>query len=225
MLTKICGLSNFIDARVAIECGASALGFVMGGKVLPVEVEPHAQNVREFIRTVPKNVDTFIVTHLLEPDDIVALSEYVNSSGIQISEDIGVEKVRRVREMTSRKIIKTVVANREIGFQKLEDYLPYCDFVLLDSSVAGYTGGTGHTSDWNVCRELIKKSTKPVFLAGGLTPDNVEESIRVADPHGVDVSTGVSTYSQEYLRKDRKDAQKIRLFIERARSFAKNAVS
>lgn len=225
MLTKICGLSNVLDARTAIECGASALGFVMGGKVLPVEVEPHAQSVREFIRQVPAGVETFIVTHLLEPEDILALAEYVNSSGIQISEDIGFEKVRQVREKTSRKIIKTVVASREVGFDRLKGYLPYCDYVLLDSQVAGYTGGTGATSDWYVCKELIKQSSKPVFLAGGLTPDNVEAAIRTADPAGVDVSTGVSTYSPEYLRKDRKDPAKIKLFIERARSCVKDAVN
>ena len=92
MLIKICGLSNVIDARLAIESHASALGFVMGGKVLPVEVEPHAQTVRDFIKQVPASVDTLIVTHLMEPEDILALADYVNSSGIQISEDVGFEK-------------------------------------------------------------------------------------------------------------------------------------
>lgn len=225
MLTKICGLSNFIDAHCAIENGASALGFVMGGKVLPVEVEPHAQSVREYIKQVPAAIDTFIVTHLTEPEDILSLAEYVNCSGIQISEDIGYEKALQVRRQTSRKIIKTIVASRESGFEKLKGYEANCDFVLLDSQVAGYTGGTGATSDWDVCRELIRQSSRPVFLAGGLTPANVEAAIRATDPAGVDVSTGVSTYSPGYLRKDRKDPLKIKVFIERARSFVKDAVS
>lgn len=225
MLTKICGLSNFIDAQTAIECGASALGFVMGGKVLPVEVEPHAQSVREFIRQVPKNVDTFLVTHLLEPEEIVALADYINSSGIQISEDIGFEKARQVREMTKRKIIKTVVAISETGFDRLKGYEPYCDYILLDTSHGGYVGGTGVAGDWNVGRELIQQATRPVFLAGGLTPENVEAAIKATDPAGVDVSTGVSTYSPQYLRKDRKDPAKIKAFIEHARRFVKNAVT
>lgn len=225
MLVKICGLSNIMDARCAVENGASALGFVMGGKVLPPEVEPHAQYVREIIKTLPPTVDTFIVTHLLVAEDIIALADYVNSSGIQISEDVGLAVVKAVREKTTRKIIKTVVANREVGFLKLEEYEPYCDYVLLDSQVGGYVGGTGHVSDWNVCHELIKKSKKPVFLAGGLTPQNVEEAIKQTDPDGVDVSTGVSTYGPDYLRKDRKDPQKINDFLTRARRFAKHAVS
>ena len=103
MLVKICGLSNILDARCASASGATALGFVMGGKVLPVEVEPHAQTVREIIKELPKSIETFVVTHLFDPADIVELAEYVHASGIQISENIGVDAVRKVREMTSKK--------------------------------------------------------------------------------------------------------------------------
>lgn len=220
MLTKICGLSNIMDAQFAAQNGASALGFVMGGKVLPPEVEPHAQYVREIIKTIPHTVDTFIVTHLLVAEDILALADYVGASGIQISEDVGAAVVKAVREKTNRKIIKTVVANREKGFVKLAEYEPYCDYILLDSQVGGYVGGTGHVSDWTVCCELVKESKKPVFLAGGLSPDNVEEAIKKTSPAGVDVSTGVSTYGIDYLRKDRKDPGKISAFITRARSLA-----
>lgn len=222
MLTKICGLTNIIDARTAVDAGASALGFVMGGKVLPVEVEPRAQTVREIIKFLPPTVDTFVVTHLLDPADILALAEYVNSSGIQISEDIGQESAHVVRRGTSRKIIKTVVATAEDSAVKLAAYEPLCDYILLDSSFAGYVGGTGHVGDWAICRKLINQAGKPVYLAGGLSPDNVQEAIRVTSPGGVDVSTGVSTYSSEFLRKDRKCPDKIRQFISNARSMVKN---
>lgn len=225
MLTKICGLTNVIDAHTAIKCGATALGFVMGGKVLPVEVEPHAQTVRQIIKAVPPNIETYLVTHLLEPEEIIDLADYINSAGIQISEDIGVDKVRAVRENTRKKIIKTVVAQADSGLEKLRAYEPYCDYILLDSQVGGYVGGTGAIGDWELCRELIKQASRPVFLAGGLTPQNVEAAIRATDPHGVDVSTGVSTYSADYLRKDRKDPEKIRDFIAVARSLVKDAIS
>lgn len=217
MLVKICGVSNVIDAQKAIKNGADAIGFVMGGKVLPIEVEPHAQTVREIIKAFPSKVDSFIVTHLTEVDDIVALAEYVNSSGIQVSEDIGVQKMKLLRERTKKKIIKTVVVENEKDVTKLKGYEPYCDFILLDTKFGGYTGGTGVTSDWNLCKKLIKETKKPVFLAGGLTPHNVEEGIRFTNPAGVDVSTGVSTYCEEYLRKDRKDEDKIKRFIQLAK--------
>lgn len=213
MLVKICGVSNETDAMNAIKLRADAIGFVMGGKVLPPEVEPHAQTVREIIKKFPKEVDSYVVTHLTEVKDILDLSNYVNSTGIQISEDIELNNLKEIRSLTKKKIIKTVVVNDKAK-DKLKEVEPYCDFILLDTRFGGYTGGTGVINDWSVCKELVKISKKPVYLAGGLNPENVLDAINKVNPHGVDVSTGVSTYSDNYLRKDRKDESKIRKFIE-----------
>ncbi len=213
MLVKICGLSNTIDAEVAVTMGADALGFVMGGKVLPVEVEPTAQLVREVIKTVPSDVDTFLVTHLFDSQDILDLANYIGSSGIQVSEDIGFDELKKLRIMTDKKIIKTIVVNREDAKSKLEGYEDNCDYILLDTRFGGYTGGTGVVNDWAICNELISIAKKPVYIAGGLNPENVAEAIQKSSPSGVDVSTGVSTWSEKYLRKDRKDEKKIRDFI------------
>lgn len=197
----------------ALEHGADAIGFVMGGRILPVEVEPPAQKVRHIIKHLPKDIESFIVTHLWVADDILALAEYVNSTGIQISEDIPLEELKRMRKCTKRKIIKTVVVNDEAE-ENLKKFGPYCDYILLDTRLGGYTGGTGVTNDWDRCRQIIALSDKPVYLAGGLNPENVASAVRKTSPAGVDVSTGVSTYSDEYLRKDRKDSDKIKRFIK-----------
>lgn len=218
MLVKICGLSNAIDAAWAVQYGADALGFVMGGKILPVEVEPPAQTVRKIIKTLPKTVDSFLVTHLTNPDDIVSLADYVSATGIQISEDVGIEIAKKVRSLTKKKIIKTVVV-KDGALEKMKNYEPYCDYILLDSCVAGYTGGTGATNDWILCAKLIAAAKKPVYLAGGLTPENVTQAMKKTHPQGVDVSTGISAYSSTYLRKDRKDERKIKKFIELAKKF------
>jgi len=222
MLVKICGLSNRIDAMAAVECGADAIGFVMGGKVLPVEVEPHAQTVREIIKDIPKGVDSFVVTHLTEAGDIIKLSEYVQSTGIQISEDIELSKLKAIRKLTNKKIIKTVVVN-DTAFDKLKQVQDYCDYILLDTRFGGYTGGTGVTSDFEMCRKLVLASKKPVYLAGGLTADNLSIALNKVHPTGADVSTGVSTYSESYLRKDRKDSKKIQEFISTAKQWSKDS--
>ena len=220
MLVKICGISNVIDAMRAVKSGADAIGFVMGGDVLPVEVEPHAQRVREIISNFPKEVDSYIVTHLMEVDDIIDLANYVKSSGIQVSEDIGLEELEELRKRTDKRIIKTVVVgNGEKSVKDLKSFEPLCDYILLDTRFGGYTGGTGVTNDWNLCKELIEMSNKPVFIAGGLNPENLSEAMKLTNPQGVDVSTGVSTFCKEYLRKDRKDRDKIKKFIETAKSF------
>ena len=214
MLVKICGVSREEDAMNAIKHGADAIGFVMGGLVLPLEVEPHAQTVREIIKKFPKNVDSFLVTHLTNIEDILALSNYINSTGIQISEDIDINELKKIRKLTKKKIIKTVVVKDESSFDKLKQVEPYCDFILLDTRFKGYTGGTGLTSDWDLSRKMVEIAKKPVYLAGGLTPDNVLEAIKKVRPQGVDVSTGVGTYSKDYPKKDKKDERKIKKFIE-----------
>lgn len=219
MLVKICGLSNFIDAKTAVDMGADALGFVMGGSVLPVEVEPSAQTVRQIIKEVPKGVESFLVTHLTDPKEILDLANYIDCTGIQVSEDIGQVKLRNIRQQTNKQIIKTVVVTSGEGMRMLDEYQDYCDFILLDTRFGGYTGGTGITNDWKLCAQIIKKSKKPVYLAGGLNIENLNDAMKQTDPAGVDVSTGVSEFGETYPKKDRKNKEKIKKFIEIAKSY------
>lgn len=219
MRVKICGLSNFIDTDAAVAAGADALGFVMGGKVLPVEVEPSAQLVREILKTVPGDVESFLVTHLMSPKDMLDLADYVGSTGIQVSEDVGVEVLKELRSKTRKRIIKTIVVNRADAIAKLEGYQDHCDYVLLDTRFGGYTGGTGVANDWSLCAELVKISKKPVYVAGGLNPGNLADALQKTSPAGADVSTGVSAYGENYLRKDRKDGRKIKKFVDIAKKY------
>ena len=208
-----------IDAALAYECGADALGFVMGGRVLPIEVEPLAQLVRPLIKRLPKTVKTFLVTHLLEADEILALAEYVGVSGIQISESLSTEKLKAIRLNFGGELIKTVPVINEQSIEELKRVEPFCDYLLLDSCSGGYIGGTGETSDWSLCRRLVEVCERPTFLAGGLTPENVKDGLLQTKASGADVSTGVSSFSDDYLRKDRKDLQKMKSFIRSAREF------
>lgn len=222
MLVKICGITNYVDAMNAIKHGADAVGFVMGGGILPREVEPSIETAKEAIAKFPKNVDSYLVTHLFDINEILSLSNKIGSTGIQISEDIPLEDLKKIREMASKKIIKTVVVKDESSIDKLKQVEPYCDYLLLDTRFEGYTGGTGIVNDWDLCKELIEVAEKPVFIAGGLTPENVLDAMKKTNPQGVDVSTGVGTYSKEYPKKDKKDEEKIKKFIEVSKGF-KNA--
>lgn len=217
MKVKICGISNEIDALTAINEGADAIGFVMGGKVLPVEVEPYAQWVRETIKKFPAGVDSFLVTHLFDAEDILDLAKYIRCTGIQVSEYIPIEEMAKVRKEFGGKIIKTIVSNEPVAVDKIKLFESYCDYFLFDSRNAGYTGGTGAENDWLRCAELMRQTQKPVFIAGGLNVANVIEAIKATRPYGTDVSTGVSCFSESYLRKDRKDREKISEFIRRSK--------
>lgn len=90
------------------------------------------------------------------------------------------------------------------------------DFLLLDTvhPTTGYVGATGQVHDWSLSRRIVDASNIPVILAGGLGPENVSEAIRVVRPFGVDSETQTSMADD----RRRKDPDKVRLFIERARS-------
>ena len=84
------------------------------------------------------------------------------------------------------------------------------DALVLDAATADGYGGTGQTTDWRVARVAREASQVPVILAGGLTPENVAEAVRVVEPYGVDVSSGVESEKA-------KDPTKIAAFIRRAK--------
>ena len=218
MKIKICGLTNSIDASAAVSAGATDLGFVMGGSVLPQEIEPHAQAVRLTIRSLGSSARTHLVTHLTNAKDIAELSEYIGCYGIQVSEPVDVSVLEELSLLTTKPIIKTIPTNDPNYLAVLTEYLPYCDEFLVDSTNAGYIGGTGKLNNLVRCAEIAALSPLPVWLAGGLTPDNVANSLRATGADFADVSTGVSCYSSEFPRKDRKDPEKIARFITNARS-------
>ena len=93
---------------------------------------------------------------------------------------------------------------------ELEAFAPFVDYFLLDSYVEGEAGGTGETFDWTAI-EPAKKFGKPIFLAGGLTPDNVKDAAKKAAPYAVDVASGVEKSAK------RKDLDKMRAFITNAK--------
>jgi phosphoribosylanthranilate isomerase len=214
---KICGLTNSIDAEAAIAAGATDLGFVMGGSVLPQEIEPRAQHVRNIVRSVGTRARVHLVTHLTTAEDIADLAEYLGCYGIQVSEPIAVGELQALRSYTDRPIIKTIATYADDFLEALRRYEPYCDEVLVDSSLAGYTGGTGVLNNLERCSQVVRTAIRPVWLAGGLTPDNVAEAMAVSGAVYADVSTGVSCYGPQFPRKDRKDPEKMREFVAQVR--------
>lgn len=90
--------------------------------------------------------------------------------------------------------------------QEIETYLPYVEYILLDTKVDGKSGGTGKTFDWSIARELAKKY--PIILSGGLNPENVPDAILEVNPAGIDLSSGLEE------RPGKKDLDKIEALFE-----------
>jgi len=198
---KICGITNTEDAIEAIACGADALGFVFYGKS-PRLVKPEA--ARSIISSLPPIVTTIGV---FVDEDMTNLENIISYTGLDAVQLHGSESPEYFN--LSRKTIKAIRVKDLADLKQLNQYRAAAAF-LLDTYSPESIGGTGHIFNWEIAVEAKKLGR--VILAGGLTPDNIEDAVKLVQPYAVDVASGV-----EGSIKGKKDHKKLKLFIERAR--------
>lgn len=198
---KICGITNTEDAFAAIACGADALGFVFYSKS-PRSVKP--ETARSIISSLPPLVTTVGV---FVDEDKANLEKIVSYTGLDIVQLHGSESPEYFN--LSRKTIKAIRVKDLADLKQLNQYRATAAF-LLDTYSPESIGGTGHIFNWEIAVEAKKLGR--VILAGGLTPDNIENAVKLVQPYAVDVASGV-----EGSIKGKKDLKKLKLFIERAR--------
>jgi phosphoribosylanthranilate isomerase len=200
MWIKICGITNEEDALLAVALGADALGFVFAPGS-PRQVTP--QVVGEILHRLPAGVITVGVFRDEFKERVV---EVVNTLGLGGAQLHGREPLSDVRWIRRR--VKFVIQAFAAGDPAIAAVANGpVDIVLVDANEPG----AGMAFDWALA-DLLPAGVR-LLLAGGLHPDNVEAAIRRVRPWGVDVSSGVETTPGS----GRKDARKLRLFIEHAR--------
>lgn len=197
---KICGITNLADATAAVEAGADALGFMF--------YEPSPRNISvlqaaEIIRELPGWVMKVGVFVNPEPDLVMSALGHCGLSLLQFHGEESPDFCASFGVMN----MKAFRVKDAESLRPMADYRT--DVFLLDSYVAGKVGGTGEKFNWNLAVEA-KKFGKPIFIAGGLTPQNVAQAIREVQPFGVDVSSGVESAP------GKKDHQKIWDFVSAA---------
>jgi len=199
---KICGITNIDDAMAAVEAGADALGFVFAESSRHVDMD----TVSSILRELPPFINTVGVFANQSMDEILTALDfgihYVQIHGEPSTPSRGLARhmIRGIR----------VGCAEDIHLLSSDDSISSCTALLLDAHVEGMMGGTGRTFDWDLAVQA-KSLGKPIILAGGLTPDNVEEAVRKVQPYAVDVSTGVE------ISPGRKDHAKIKEFITNAK--------
>jgi len=211
---KICATTNLDDARAALDAGANALGFILTAS--PRQITP--EKAAEIISALPPSVEKIGVVVNESPEALAKLAADTGLTGLQLHGDEPAEQLPEFRRALGlRKVIKTLQARELLADSaKLDAYLAQrksYDRILLDSGSAAARGGTGQTFDWNAMLPVVEriKQQVPVVIAGGLTPENVAEAVRLFDPCGVDVVSGVERAV------GKKDEAKMRAFITAAR--------
>lgn len=199
---KICGITNAPDALAAVEAGADALGFMF------YEPSPRHIAIRqaaEIIRELPP----FILkagVFVDASEDVVLRA--IGDCGLNLLQFHGQETPEYCTQFGLMSM-KAFRIRDAASLTSLQNYAT--DAWLLDAFNADKLGGTGEKFNWELAIEA-KKSGRPIFLAGGLTPDNVAGAVQMVQPFGVDVSSGVEAAP------GKKDHGKVREFIKAARS-------
>jgi len=197
---KICGITNREDAQRAVELGADMLGFI-------------------FYPKSPRAVDPRIVAEIGHGLTVEKVGVFVNETETTIQrivEECGLDAIQfhgdESPAFCQRFAVKKIKAIRIRDAASLPAAAEYnVDALLLDTYTAGQRGGTGETFDWSLAI-TAKNLGRPVILSGGLTPENVGEAIRRVQPYAVDVASGVERAP------GRKDPEKLRRFLERAKT-------
>lgn len=194
MRAKICGINTWENARIALDCGADALGFLVGITHL-AEDKIEVEDAKKIIDKLPPFVSTVAVTHLQDPKKIVEMCKYLGVTTLQIHDYISPEEVAFCKEeLKLVKIIKAVHVldgDKQGTIDMAHSFEKVADALLLDSRTAERLGGTGKTHDWNISKEIVEQLNIPVMLAGGLTDQNVYDAVKKVRPYAVDVNSGV----------------------------------
>jgi phosphoribosylanthranilate isomerase len=183
---KICGTTSERDADLAIRAGANALGFIMATS--PRQVSDTAAYAIGTI--VPKGVETIGVFVNESLKTLVETARFCRFTGVQLHGDEDAAYVAQLRkELPGTKIVKSIPAASLSA-------VPYLapDAWLIDNSHGRQRGGTGQTFNWRESLPHVGKLRAPVIVAGGLTPQNVQEALEAFHPWGVDVVSGVEAY-------------------------------
>ena len=210
---KICCIASWEEAALAISAGADALGLVAEMPSGPGPISD--PQIAAITAVVPPPISTFMLT---SRTTAAAISDHIDAT-----RPTTVQIVTHLPESESRELARLQPHVRRVQVIHVEDeraldliplYAPHVHAFLLDSGrpSAGVPefGGTGRTHDWSISRAFVERSPLPVFLAGGLKAENVQEAVRAVRPFGVDLCSGVRTDGAL-------DPDKLNAFVDAAR--------
>lgn len=191
---KICCISSIDEARLAIKIGADALGLVSKMPSGPGVISDEL--IGEIADSVTPPVDTFLLTCLSDAKSIAEQHRRCRTTTIQLVDAVSENELRRLREnLPGVKLVQVIHVQDHDAVREAVAIALWVDAILLDSGNPGAAikelGGTGRVHNWEISAKVVASVDRPVFLAGGLNPDNVAAAVAMVRPFGVDICSGV----------------------------------
>ncbi len=194
MLIKICCIQNDTEVEMAAAAGATHVGLVAA---MPSGPGPIADDrIAEIVGAVPTGVTAVLLTAHTDADSIIGHARTTGVTAVQIVGEVPADVRLSIKAAAgSIDILQVVHVGGPEALEQAQRAAVGSDFVLLDSgrpsALVPELGGTGRTHDWAVSAQIVSRLDVPVFLAGGLGPENVAEAIRTVRPAGVDLCSGI----------------------------------
>lgn len=191
---KVCCMASAEEVGIAVRCGADAVGLVAEMPSGPGPISDELAT--EIARVVPPGVTPCLLSSREVGDALAAHAREVGVGVIQVVRHVDPGEHARIRRASpALKIVQVVHVEDEGSVELAREYAETADALLLDSGRPGAAvaelGGTGRAHDWALSRRIVESVRAPVWLAGGLKPENVGEAVRQVRPFGVDVCSGL----------------------------------
>jgi phosphoribosylanthranilate isomerase len=202
---KICGITNLNDALAAVAAGADALGFNFY-KPSPRYIAPEtARQIIEQLPAVILSVGVFVNEE--SPEAVRSIAKEAGVTALQLHGDESPEYCSNLA--ADSYVIKVFAVSA--GFDPQVTTLYDVDAIMLDTKHGSLRGGTGRVFDWSIAQK-IRESNPSVYLAGGLSPENIQQAIETVRPYGVDACSALEDVP------GRKNHERMRAFVQTVRS-------
>ena len=192
----MCCISSTKEAESAIAAGAFAIGLVSEMPSGPGVISEKLIN--KIASSVPPEILTFLLTSKQSVSDIIEQHKKCGTNTIQIVDSlINGTHDQLKNELPDINIVQVIHVTDERSIQEAVDISKSVDYILLDSGNQNLKikelGGTGRTHNWAISKKIVESVNVPVFLAGGINPENILEAVKFVNPFGIDLCSGVRT--------------------------------
>ncbi|WP_374985127.1 phosphoribosylanthranilate isomerase [Streptomyces fradiae] len=214
-LVQVAGIIDAAEADLCIGEGADWLGFAL--RLPSGKDDIPEQDAAAIIKGLEAPHAGVLISYLTDAEEVSRFCHELGVVAVQLHGDVETEQLRLLKEFRPELfVLKSLVVKEDNADELLklvDDTHPFVDMYITDTfdPKTGAKGATGLTHDWNVSAELVRRSPKPLMMAGGLNPENVYDAIRTVKPAAVDAHTGLEGPD------GRKDRAKVAKFVAEAR--------